>query len=856
MERGSVLLDISPTEIGEKKTKLMHIYQIVRIISNACDQKNLSQIRKLCVNNPPLQRIPALQTVNETTLTKAETRNEFRHNVIDLLLLDSYNDCQDDNNELLFFASAKFELTRLQEILKELKKDFSTYSQNVNQTRYSDSAILFVLKYGNTKNENFFNCINILVEAGVDINIFDIKGKTAIDYVGILHEYNKHDPNVQEALREVARLLLRKGIYKPDNKKTLDFLSQELKIDVEQYEFSTMDQKTQLFYWIIKNKTDEFLGFKDIKKLVDEDNGENTLLQLACKKTDNMLPVVQFLLKNGADPNRTTKLNYLTPLELAGMNNNQKIFEEILKHKKTEIRQKQYNNFVRWRSQSMKVKLFELVLESQKLDPNFTYDKTGNTPLHYAIIFSHKKAIQNLLKLHSSLIVRNKLDFSALDIIDSEDLEKYFDSCLALDNYTPYFSDLNYKMQFRFNCLIDDKSSREVKVVSKVGKHPNLEHLLTHPFIHTFITLKWFKIKIYFWVILFLQAIMFIVLSLLFYRLPKASTEEFSCCIFFAVVNIILKAPIFLYFRIKNKAPVFFALKRAALHGALEILLIVTLIGSFFQNQFRAFVFVEMAISFLLTAGYHPKLSKWSLMLQQVFKTFTVLLIFFSLIIISFSIGFHILFPDDEFFKNFFTSIFRTYIMTTGEFNIEESSSFDHSGFVGYLLFLLFAMSMALVIVNFWTGVAVTDIERIEKNSEINASKNVIIFMLFIDYLYTIKYLSQIRKYIVNPLLFLRINDHGHIFHNPEKCEVNFFVNKGNQFEEKEGFPSKVDDECFTKIRCHYYKLAKVPSETEILTRLEEISKMLTEVKAKCVKNETRSFDSKPRKTMKKEKDK
>ncbi|XP_063918503.1 uncharacterized protein LOC135133894 isoform X4 [Zophobas morio] len=134
MERGSVLLDISPTEIGEKKTKLMHIYQIVRIISNACDQKNLSQIRKLYVNNPPLQRIPALQTVNETTLTKAETRNEFRHNVIDLLLLDSYNDCQDDNNELLFFASAKFELTRLQEILKELKKDFSTYSQNVNQT--------------------------------------------------------------------------------------------------------------------------------------------------------------------------------------------------------------------------------------------------------------------------------------------------------------------------------------------------------------------------------------------------------------------------------------------------------------------------------------------------------------------------------------------------------------------------------------------------------------------------------------------------------------------------------------------------------------------------------------------------
>jgi ankyrin repeat protein len=140
----------------------------------------------------------------------------------------------------------------------------------------------------------------------------------------------------------------------------------------------------------------------------------------------------------------------------------------------------------------MKGKLFKSLLESDKIEPQFTYDRSGNTALHYAVSFSHKEAIQKLLKRNSSLIVKNKLNKCVLDMIDPEDLEKHFDSCLVLDNYAPYFSDINYKMRFRFNCLVDSQEFRESRVVSMIGKQPNLERLLTHPFIHTFVTLKWF----------------------------------------------------------------------------------------------------------------------------------------------------------------------------------------------------------------------------------------------------------------------------------------------------------------------------------------------------------------------------
>ncbi|RZC35285.1 Ank 2 domain containing protein, partial [Asbolus verrucosus] len=820
---------ILETEINEERNNdALWIHHILRTFHNACDQNKVNLVKKIFKYTPSL-----LKDWKEDTFSK-ESKNEFKKNVTNSLLRKGYNEFQDNKNELLFFAATLFEIEKLQELINTLSRE------EINQLRYTNSVIMFVLKYGDVSHDNFFKCIEILIENGVDINKHDIQGNTVMDYIVFAYENNKNDLKIVENLKAISKLLLNKGICKSDNIKTTDFLENVMKLS--DYNYLAMDEQTQLFYWIIKNNTEEFINFKNIKNIdVDCDNGENTLLQFACKKSDKMLRIVKFLLENKADPNKCTKWNGLTPLELAGRNNNQKIFEEILKHKKTKVDQRQYNNFVKWRSQPMKVKLFEILLESNKLDTSLMYDKTGNTPLHYAIIFSHKKAIQNLLKRKSSLVIKNKLDVSPLDIIDQEDLKIYFDSCLALDNYTPYFSDINYKMKFRFNCLIDSTNFKEMGTVSQIGKSPNLEHLLRHPFIHTFISLKWFKCKFYYKVTLILQAFFFTFLSILFYHLPNSSAAEYALCIFLSFINFIIKISIFCNFRIKNRWPVFFVIPQATLHASTELLLIITTLGSFFQNQFRAFIFIQMAISFLLTAGYHPKLSKWSLMLQRVFKTFTILLLFFSLIVVAFSVGFHILFDNDEkFLSGVMTSVFKTYIMTTGEFDVGDIE-FD-SGFAGYLIFLIFSMSVSLVIVNFWTGVAVTDIERIEKDSEINAFKNVIVFILFIDYLYTRRDLKLIRKYICKPLLFFNIDSNNDIYHD-----------KKRQFEGKGDFPQKIDTDCFNKIRLHYYKLRKDTNEKQIFSKLEEIFKILNELKArKPCQKDAGSSEKKTKKEIKK----
>ncbi|XP_044264253.1 transient receptor potential cation channel protein painless-like [Tribolium madens] len=815
------------------------LYRLIQGFSKACDDKSLKSIRKLQDNNKILKKCIVLDALDSNVFATNETKNKFKHKHIDILL-NKYEEIDKDGQEVtetdsLFFTSAQLDLDKLK------KKIIEMNSTEINQTRFTNSVLIFTLKYGNFNKDNFVDCIEELIKAGVDINKCDLVGSSAIDYVADLYEENKGNSDVSEKLKTVAKSILSKTVFKNDNKVTKDFLEKTMKIDVTTLD--EMDDKTKLFYCVVRNKLSELQNIKDVEQYLNCNNEENTLLQIACKRRCN-LEIIQWLLNKGADQNLTTPLNLLTPLELAATHNSIQIFEEILKKKGTDIKANQYNNLVKWQKGLMKSKIFELFLESNNIDVTFQCTGSKNTPLHYAVLCSYKTAIQNLLKRGASLTVKNNNQKCPLDIIDSVDLDKYFDYCLALDNYNQHFANLDYKINIRFTSLINDGELKESKVFSKIGNRGKLEPLLTHPLIHVFILLKWHIIRVYFWVILLAEAILYSLSASCLYNLPHLTTGGYTFCVIIAVINTFLKLPIFLYCQKKDEKVEFLVLQRAPLHAYVEVFLILTIWGSFIQNQFRAFVFTAFTVSFLLTAGYHPKLSKWSVMLQKVFKTFTILLLFFSLIIVGFSTGFQILFSGDGQFKNFFTAIFKTYIMATGQVDIDEKTDFDSSGIAGYLMFLLFAMSMSLVIVNFWTGVAVTDIERIERSSVVNGFRNVIIFMSFIEWGYSFIFLKKLRAYIPSPLLF---SDE-----NKGKKTIDFYVNKDNQFDgnkNSQRFPKKIDRECFYKIQDHYFKCTKEKlNHSEIMSKLKQLSDAVSELKkteksrkCKCFEHDTKT---------------
>ncbi|KAJ3659660.1 hypothetical protein Zmor_011337 [Zophobas morio] len=841
----AAILTIDPEQENfdnKTNTKGTSFFKIVRKLASACNERkiNFKQIKALKEKHEFLRELEILKTLDDdssqTRYVSPESKISFKEDLLTEVLDMFCQKCGDDKIDLWFFASATCNV----KILEETAKDYD--GTLLCKPRCCDSALVFLLKYGNIHNEGFLECVNILLTAGISVNEPDFNGRTAVDIVCSLYE-NEKNKDILEKLKKLVFKFLEQNVCHHLLEKKTKIILQNLQEENKNLPSQTQEQhkseeanKLQLFAWIGKERTQEFLGFREIRNFINCDNGEYTLLQFACKKSERMHPVVKFLIDNGVNINNVTEIYKITPLELAAKNNHEKSFQIILKNKNLNITQEIFNNFVRWRSSPMKLKIFEMFLESDKLDPCFTYETTGNTPLHYATRFCHKDAMRKLLKRSpQTLFVENKNGKTVLDIIDIQEVEKYFDSCLVSDRYATDFSSTDYKMLFRFKSLVTINNNGEYdeeSVVAKVVERNHLEQLLTHPLLHTFIILKWSRTVWYYWMILLLQGFLFIALSVCIYRLSDCSPAEFKWLIFLTFINLFLKLAVVL-------KPRFWALdnlRMPTLYECGEVLLMLTLFVSFFSAEWRAFAFIEMSLLFLLTVGYHPKIAKWTVMLKRVFKSFTVLMVFFSIIIIAFAAAFHTLFKNTnhDFFDSIGKSIFLIYVMISGEFNI-ENVKFGRAHIGGYILFFIFAIFVALVIVNFWTGVAVTDIETIQKDAEINAFKNVITFMMFVQR--NIYVNKSIRKFLPYPFLFTETEHRNY--------QVDFYINKKNQFEGRDNFPASIGQNSLEKIKNFNSKHQNELDGANILLKLEEISKILNELKNTAHRNGNYSINVK-----------
>ncbi|KAJ3647158.1 hypothetical protein Zmor_024692 [Zophobas morio] len=801
------------------KYNVMLFFTLFRKIMTVCDGKEID-VEKINLwqdfhKDLPIEILNSLK-IEGSTRARSQLKNTIRAELLNVL----FEKCQQnrgDSYDLCFFAAVNCNK-------KVLKENICCCSRDtLNTPRYSDTILTFTLKHGNISEADFFDCVDLLLEAGIDINKPDFNGDTAVEHVAFLYKRNNCQEEIKRQLEQLIDKLKQKGILwellKEETRQLMDMPTES-----EQHEYSDYDTINQLFCWIGKMKIEEFLKFENIRQFVDSDNGESTLLQFACKKSGKMHAVVKFLLEKGANPNKITEIYTMKPLEIAvRKKKHERSFEEILKNKKLQITEEMFSHFAKWYPAHVKRKHFEMFLESDKLEAKFICQKTGNTPLHYAVRFTHKKAIQKLLKQPENVLdVINEAGKDVLDTIRVDDLKAHFDACLALDNYNDFGSE-KYKMQLRFKSLVSS-SSDEIKIISKIAKNKNLRELLTHPLLHTFLVLKWSKVTFYHRLLVILQLFLFITLSPSFYVLCEIPSTTFWTCVFLVVVNFVIKIPFIVapYFCGKRQRP--------TLYEIIEILLMLTLIGAFFQIACRAFAFVEMSVLFLLTVGYHPKIAKWSAMLKKVFQSFIYLMLFFSVILVAFAVAFLLLFKDKGFFENFWTSLFVTYIMTTGELNMNENFVFSTAGH--YLIFFFFAIFVALVMVNFWIGIAVSDISSIEKNAEINAFKNVITFLEFVEKLFRSRRLARFLP-LPNPLLFF--------FDDKNKYNVNFYVNAKEQFKNPEnskkqsgdceGLPENVGSECLDKIK-RFFSEQTDSSNDKFVNRLEQQEKMLLEIQS------------------------
>ena len=135
--------------------------------------------------------------------------------------------------------------------------------------------------------------------------------------------------------------------------------------------------------------------------------------------------------------------------------------------------------------------------------------------------------------------------------------------------------------------------------------------------------------------------------------------------------------------------------------------------------------------------------NKYSLMYQRVASSFLKLLIIYACFIISFSLGFYVMFHNDVgnqrltmngnsltsyvFFDTPFQSFIKSMAMFIGEVDFNNipigvpyaRRDGDMSVTLGYAFYLLFIFMVVMVLMNLLNGLAVTDITEIIKESEI-----------------------------------------------------------------------------------------------------------------------------------------
>jgi hypothetical protein len=125
----------------------------------------------------------------------------------------------------------------------------------------------------------------------------------------------------------------------------------------------------------------------------------------------------------------------------------------------------------------------------------------------------------------------------------------------------------------------------------------------------------------------------------------------------------------------------------------------------------------------LMLSGRLPLLSVQHEMLRTVSVTFLRFMAGYVTLLIAFAFSFYILFNGNseqggaEMFANPPASIFKTFVMFTGEFDASDLP-FDTLPYTSHVIFLLFVFLVAIILLNLLNGLAVNDTGEIRKDAE------------------------------------------------------------------------------------------------------------------------------------------
>lgn len=420
----------------------------------------------------------------------------------------------------------------------------------------------------------------------------------------------------------------------------------------------------------------------------------------------------------------------------------------------------------------------KLLLTNDKISLNNTLHKfinqgdyVGNTALHYAVRQGENEMVLYLLKKGASISCFNTFNEPAFADINYKTFKKYLDYCVTTNNKLPREDEYEMILDYSFlrpvndgsslsdNSLLNAENSEslvnnksyntfECKSLKYMSTNKELKYLLKHPIFTSFLYLKWNKIKKCFFVnlffyFIFLSAMTIYILNVYPHINGDNSHVKKSLYWYFLIFLLVL-----LIFREVAQVIIAPFNYLRSPENYLEIFIVFTAFIILFSAESTPFdtkVLLSVTSIMLswselvLLIGKHPALSTYIEMLKTVSWNFFKFLGWYSTLIIAFALSFYILFgvhdspsnnesndvcamntnnTDENLFSSPYVSLFKTVIMLTGEFDASSVPFVCHP-VLSRTLFIAFLFSIAIVLFNLLNGLAVSDTQAIQSDSEL-----------------------------------------------------------------------------------------------------------------------------------------
>ncbi|XP_049879814.1 transient receptor potential channel pyrexia-like isoform X2 [Pectinophora gossypiella] len=435
--------------------------------------------------------------------------------------------------------------------------------------------------------------------------------------------------------------------------------------------------------------------------------------------SNNHTDCVDLLLSRGADIRlRTTCSPHKesTPLHIAAVKNYLEIAKIILDFDKTTIHE---------------------------------VNSMGWFPLHTAAHHGSRDVIALLLREGADLSVYTdgpkKYRRTAIDMIinnlskPTDFMEEIFDSYIQSNSQN--LQDPNCEITVDYSVLMpticEMEQMKVIQALMKTGNRYGQKRLLVHPLVESFLYLKWKALLPFFYTIivmyaLFVGSLTTFTVSVFFYKdthdendRPMWLNAHFWGYAVYTTIFLLLIQEL-LYMNIKSSR-YFVQLEtwvKFSSIGLATILPPAVLVTAWSDAEWpRHVATVALLLSWVELMFLLSRFPNWGyyvLMFGKVASNVIKILATFLFLVIGFSLSFMIQFKSISPFEGPWASLVKTIVMMTSEFDYEALFDEDHSKELANslviirLIFLVFLILAAIVLMNLMVGVAVNDINDLE----------------------------------------------------------------------------------------------------------------------------------------------